>query len=470
MGRRGKAGDSFGGGGKGWGDFSGARPVRVSGKYPTKETGAGQFGSTAYPSAFDSYNRESRYRRWRAGAELFFGIGKSWSASQVRAVARSVFGPVSNEAQVVTTLFATSGSPERAWHVSCRTRGSILLPQPLTAERVSLEQSDPDPTQHRLILNVAGILSRAQLRAWLPLVGDQFEDSATGPKYPADLMRQASDAVALTLVRVDTDARALVFDLSRPFARRWLAGRLYWSEIVYDPAAPLVWRTAGDRHLCSSHAFECSCPDSQGRSYADTLSEAASLGDRFPRSSAGRDNVSAWEALGSGYYRQWRDIEVRRDERRECKHIEAVRWECGVPNREPADYGTVDARRRTELAAAKESGQVVFDVRAFEGRRLVDYDRWVSSLARGLGLSLDPPGDLTGPGRGVRPDPNPVLWTTADEPEYLRCRTNDLWLRPGTEDVQIFSPAEGGFRPTLSGAPVLEILPAGTPLGPVIVA
>jgi len=441
-----------------------SRPKAI-GSYPTKGDGLGEFGGTAYPGLLEAYARESDQGRWRAGVELYYGVGDSWSASQLLSVARLAAGAGGSEIPLVTTLFASKGSAEKAWHVTTKVRGSVLLPVPITAERVRLVRIDPDPTKHRVVLDATGILGRTELRAFRTLIGDQFEDSAIGPTYPLDLMQTPMDAVALTLVDVDVAARQLIFDLSRPIGRVWRGGRLYWQPLEYDPVTPISWRTAGDRHLTNSATFDCSCPDYQGRLYGDDIDADASSGRKTPATSSGRQTETAWEQQGAGYFKQWRTLDDRRDRRRQCKHIHAVRWGFGVPFDEPSDYPLGGDRSWGGGGGAPNHDLVA----AFESKRLLGYDRWLSGAARAIGFVMDPPGDLRSGDRGFRPDAQPVLWDDATEPEYARCRLNDWWLQRGTETVKIFSPADGGFQELIRGKPVFEQVAQGDTAAPVIV-
>ena len=38
---------------------------KAKGIYPDKESGAGEYGSTQFPTIVESYNRESDYKRWK---------------------------------------------------------------------------------------------------------------------------------------------------------------------------------------------------------------------------------------------------------------------------------------------------------------------------------------------------------------------------------------------------------------------
>jgi hypothetical protein len=313
---------------------------------------------------------------------------------------------------------------------------------------------------------VTGIVTRTELRAFSMLIGDQFEDSASGPLYPGDLMSTPADAIAFTLVEVDVTRRQLIFDLSRPVGRVWRAGRLYWQPLDYDSASPATWRTAGDRHLASSATFDCSCPDYQGRLYRDEQNPDASTGERTPLVNTGRETGTAWEQQGAGFFRQWRTLDERRDRRRNCKHVHAARWHFGVPFDEPSDYPTSGPDAWSGAGDGLGSFSATVD---FESQRLLSYDRWLSSIARSIGFAMDPPGDLRDGDVPFRPSEQPVLWDDPVQPVISWCRLNDWWLQRGTEVVKSFAPREGGFRAELEGKPVLEEVDASDAGAPVIV-
>ena len=83
---------------------------------------------------------------------------------------------------------------QNAWYVATRVRGS-LLPQPITAARVTLNQSDPDPSNHTLVLDVSGIYNVDQLAIYNVSIGDQFEDPAIGPNFPDDLVEKDAEVL-----------------------------------------------------------------------------------------------------------------------------------------------------------------------------------------------------------------------------------------------------------------------------------
>jgi len=457
--------------GLGAGRVDRARSSGAVGIYPRQGEGLGEYGSTVFPSVIEAYNRSSDYTRWRLGQEYYFGTGRSWGDYQIHSLARFVTGAVDGTSKEITTLFPSATSPEKAWYASCRTRGSIILPAPLTGGAVNVNTSDPDPANHTLTLNVAGILSSAQVAVFSIFIGDQFEDSASGPSYPGDLVAEDAGSVALTLVAVNPGALTLVFDLSRPTGRVLRNGRIYWDRLPYDPAAPTTWRLDGSRHLCSSFKFFCCCPDHLGGSLANLeRPEGGQRRDLFPRPNAARPVRSAWEREGVGYYRQWRTLPARRDQRRECKHIHALRWECGIPWLEPDDYPTGEQREILEFAASVERGFSSEEIREYFRLRQLNWDRFAMTVADAVGIILFPGGDVR---EAIRPDPRPLLWNDSEEPDPTWCRQNDWWLERGTQRLQIFNPALGRFQEsvTIGGVdfPVLEFVDPGASNAPVIV-
>jgi len=458
-------------GGMGLGSISRATAKKASGIYPSKGEGLGDYGSTAFPTVLESYNRDSDYKRWRLGQEYFFGTGRSWGDYQIYSLARFVTGAVDGTSKEVTTLFPSQTSPERAWYASCRTRGSIILPGAITAARVTLNTSGTDPSTHTLTLNVLGILTAAQLGVFNIFIGDQFEDSASSASYPSGLISRDAGSIALTLIAVNTSALTMTFDLSRPAGRVERNGRIYWDNLPYDPATPRTWKTDGTRFLCSSFKFFCCCPDHLGGALANLeRPDKGQPRDRFPLPNAARDVNSAWERQGVGYYRQWRTLPRRRDERRDCKHIHALRWECGVPWLEPDDYPTGENREFLEFAAEAERGYSSEEIMEYFQTRQLNWDRFLLSVADVVGIILFPGGD---PRDAVRPDARPLLWNDSVEPLAIWCRQNDWWLERGTKRLKIFNSAASAFEEqvTIGGTPypILQFVQAGSAGAPVIV-
>lgn len=448
-----------------------------AGLYPTKASGAGQYGSTAYPSVIESYNRNSDYKRWKMGQELYFGVGRNWAALQIHSLARFFNSNPSNDDELdaagskeVVTLFPSSTSPEAAWYCSTRTRGSLILPVPITPDLITLDTSDPDPRQHRLSLDCSGFYTANQFRIYNSFIGDQFEDTASGPLYPADLVRRPIGSVALTLVELNYGTRSLVFDLSRPCVRVERDRRIYWQELPYNPQSPLVFDTSGERYLCSSFKFFCCCPDHLGGAVANLDRIGGSLQDRFPMPNSGRVVTSAWESEGSGYYRQWRTLPVRRDERRDCKHIHAMRWECGVPWLEPNDYPTEEDRGRFSAAMEREGGINAREAREFFARSQANWSRYILSLADTVGINIFPVGDVR---EEIRPDARPLLWSDGRPPLPEWCRMNDWWLDRGSTRFFAFNASRNRFEDeVVKGGQTFDmitVMPAGSPGAPVIV-
>lgn len=454
-----------------------SRPVRqgLNGIYPNKSSGHGQYGGTAYPTVIEAYNRDSDYKRWKYGQEYYFGAGKTWADFSVNTLVRSLLdtGEASSIARDVTTFLPSNTSPESAWAVTIRTRGSVILPQAIEASDITITTDHPQEQEHRLILDVSSTLSADQIRNWEIYIGDQFEDSATGLVYPNDLIEKPVSSIAFTLVEVDPVNGLLVFDLSRGFVRQLFNGRISWRLLQYDRRNPVYWQRNGSRYLCNSFRFHCSCPDFSGRAYADTLDTNASKQRKFPLPGAGRAVDNSWEAEGVGYYKQWRDLSRRSDRRRECKHIHALRWSCGVPFYEPSDYPTGDQRGVFGVAAAAERRFKSEDILRYNRNRLISYDLFLPGLAAASGIELDPRGDLLADGSPVRPDLKPVFWATRDEPAASRSQINDWWLKKGTQSLAIYSPTVGRYVDAVSEAgvsvPVLEFRDPPAEGAPVIV-
>ena len=180
---------------------------KAKGIYPDATSGAGEYGTVAFPTIVEAYNRESDYKRWKLGQEYYFGKGRSWGDQQLNILARFLNGTATFSDEInergsreVVTVFPSSTSSENAWYVATRVRGSFLLPQPITSSRVTLNQSDPDPANHTLVLDVNGIYNAQQLAIYNVCIGDQFEDSAIGPNFPDDLVEKDAGSVALTLI------------------------------------------------------------------------------------------------------------------------------------------------------------------------------------------------------------------------------------------------------------------------------
>ncbi|HAX05198.1 MAG TPA: hypothetical protein DCX77_05920 [Acidimicrobiaceae bacterium] len=461
------------------------RPVSqgAKGLYPRAGTGAGQYGSVQFPTIVEQYNRESDFKRWKLGQEYYFGKGRTWGDRQFNILARFLNQNPSSTAdeleetgsREVVTLFPSSSSPEGAWYVATRVRGSFLLPQPIQASALTYNQTDPDPNNHTFTYDVTGIYNGSQLGIFNVCIGDQFEDSASGPSFPGDLVEKDIDSVAFTLIGVSVGSMTLTFDLSKPQRRVKRNGNIYWKKEKYDPDDPsiptLTWKGDGTKHLCSSFSFFCCCPDCLGGAVAnlDDPEPKATL-ETFPLPNANRSVFSAWERQGVGYYRQWRTLPERKDQRRECKHIHAQRWACGVPWLEPDDYPTAIERDLLEFSSAYEKALDPEEYMDYFRNRRLSFDRFVLTIAESAGLVIFPGGDVRD---NIRPFGGPMLWNDKVEPLSSWCRNNDWWMERGTQNLKCFNATTQQFQEIVpkSGTdyPILNFLSDSDPLTPKIV-
>lgn len=432
------------------------RPVkpRTVGSYRSADRRGDGTGGTVYPTILEAYNRDSDYKRWRAGWDYYQGSGKGWSDIERYYLVRSFrdYGSSPGVQLVSASYFPSASSPDGAWVVTCRRRGSIILPQVLRSSEITLDTSHPNPERHRLILDVSATLSSAQVQAWSTFIGDQFEDSATGTGFPSGLIAEPIDTIAYTLVEVDATGRRLLFDLSRPYMRRRPDAsnpRAFWQKILYNRTLPLSWQNNGTRYLCSSHRLFCSCPDFSGASVANLSTVSSGSQQLFPRPSAGRGASSGWEAQNTGYARRWRDLPERADQRRECKHIHAARWSISYPFYEPSDYMVGDSEQHFQGGAG---GSITSpEVLRYHQLRELTLDRLAGALADSVGVMVDAKDTIS-------PDENapaqigrrPVLWTSEREPAALRAVADDWWVQRGTAVLRVFNPGVGRFIETAS--------------------
>jgi len=433
---------------------------RSPGSYRTADRAPNGTGGTVYPTVIEAYNRDSDYKRWRAGADYWQGSGKGWSDVERFYLVRLFrdLGVSPGPLPVSVTYFPSEKSPDASWVVTCRRRGAVILPQALHQADIVLDTSHPNAERHRLVLDVSQTLNAEQLDAWRLLIGDQFEDSATGTGFPSGLVEEPIDTIAYTLVDVDKSAGKLLFDLSRPFIRSRPNGevpRAFWRRLPYDRAVPLSWRNNGSRYLCSSHRFYCSCPDFSGYSTASLQGVQSGSQALFPRPAAGRSMSSAWEQKGVGYQRKWRDLSFRVDQRRECKHIHATRWSVGYPFYEPSDYEVGNSERHFTGGAI---GPLRNDeVMRYHQQRGLTLDKLAPALADAVGILLDA-GDTVSLDEEApaQPGRRPILWTTEREPAPHRAVADDWWLQIGTAILRVFNPAAQRFveTTTTGGQPV----------------
>lgn len=417
---------------------------RKPGSYRTKDRGYGDPGGTTYPTVLEAYNRDSDYKRWRAGLDYWQGSGKSWADTEFHYLIRSFrdYGSLPGPQLTTVTYFPSATSPEGAWTVVNRRRGAVVLPQPLRAQDIGIDASHKDPAEHRISLDVSSTLSASQLENWKLWIGNQFEDSATSETLPYGLLEEPIDTVAYTLVEVDVDGGRLLFDLSRPFMRRRPSRsrpRAFWQRILYDGSLPLSWRNDGSRFLCSSHRFYCSCPDFTGSRLADVVNGIGNRQQMFPRPGAGRSIGGRSEAQQVGTRAYWRDLPPRVDQRRECKHIHAVRWSLGYPFYEPSDYEV--GRSEQQFLSGRDTSLGEAEVVRYQGRRSVTLDVLIPALAEASGIKVDArntiPSDEDTPAQQGR---DPILWSTINEPAGFRAQVDDWWMPLGSNQLRVFDP------------------------------
>ena len=431
---------------------------KAKGLYPDASTGAGVYGSVQFPTIVEQYNRESDYKRWKLGQEYYFGSGRTWGDRQINILARFLNANASLADEIdtrgsreVVTIFPSSNSPEYAWYVATRVRGSFLFPGAIQSSRLTYNTSDPDPSKHTVVYDVTGLYNAQQLAIYNVCIGDPFEDSASGPNFPDDLVEKDVGSVAFTLLSVSLGSMTMTFDLSKPYRRVERNKNIYWKREEYDPEDPAKqykWKDDGSRHLCSSFTFFCCCPDHLGGATAnlDGGVSAQSIKD-VPIPNANRSILSQWESQGVGYYRQWRTLPERKDQRRECKHIHAQRWACGVPWLEPDDYPTAAERDILEFASSYERSLKPEEFSQYFRKRRLSFDRFILSIAESAGLIIFPAGD---PRNNIRASSYPMLWHDTEEPDPSWCRRNDWWLPRGTQSLKTFDPTQNTFVENVS--------------------
>ena len=408
---------------------------RVKGIYPKGED-AGRFGGTRYATVLEQYNRQSDYARWRHGQQFFHGIGHSSSDRVIGVRSRFMLGDRLHVAQTILTMFPSSSSADHSWTTARRIRGSVVSATPFDVNRATLDLNPSDPSQDRLIYRVADEFSDDQMlmKHLQLLVGDQIEDSFTGPD-PADRVGEAVGSTALTLVGVDPEEKTLVFDLSKPQGRVLTNGdKIRWARLQYNPGNPwdTIWKPGN--HIGTSIHFHCNCPDFSKSMTANTQStEFGSSGRRFPLPPASRRIRGDYEAEMAGFMKKWGDLSIRADERQECKHIHCLRWQTRTPWYEPNDM-PLDMRSDRIHAGADQVRGDAFDkmISQYYRNAAIDWSGVVASTCGALGFNTSPTGDMS------RRADRPILWQLDHRPEPEHCRQNDYWLERGTKKLWLY--------------------------------
>ena len=444
---------------------------KAKGLYPSKGKGLGLYGTAQFPTILESYNRTSDYKRWQLGQAYYFGTGRTWDDLSIYSNSRFTTPAVTGVSKDIVTMFPSEKSPERVWYVGQRTRGSIAIPNTITSNRQTVFATDPDPANHRLRFDIS-VLPFGLRNIFNIFIGDQFEDTGTTGAYPDNVLPKPVGSLALTLVDVNASSGHLFFDLSRAYTRVELNGTIYWKEKEYDPANPHTFQDG--RYLISSTKLFCCCPDHLGGALANLeFPKGDADQDMFPMPNASRTVRAAWERQGAGYYRQWRSLNSRVDRRRECKHMHAMRWECGIPWYEPNDiptqyFGDNTSGMLTDANLERGFSDAVYD--EYNERHRINYDRYALSLAEVVGLELFPGTDVR---NNIRPDARPMLWNDHEEPEVSWCRQNDWWCKRGTQEIRIFNATTQKFESTVNiggvDYPMIEVVKGGSNTAPVII-
>jgi hypothetical protein len=450
---------------KGFKSFDSFGPViRPKGRSRREGVSREARGGVRTQSILEDYNSRSDYKRWRAGMDLAIGdqaTGPRVVAEVSTRLLRDFGSPITRIGyQVAAFPAATPG--RTAWYTARRLRGAWLLPQILRPEDITLERSSRDPSLDRIALDVSNTLTAAQLKLWQQLVGEQFENSATpsGSGYRLVEEQQAEMAIAYTLTSVDEGGGILRFDLSRPYRRirpRIESPALFWSRRTYVRDRPILWNVETPRVLVASDRWDCDCPDYSGRISA-VLDEpsAAPPSARNPLPSAQGPVLSEWDALVAGYRARFRELDSRSDRRRACKHIHADRWSSGIPFFEPADYPFFEVGRQFDGQGDRTGGAA--GALRFNARRALDLDSVILAVAEASGVLVD-----SGPLQRIDPEAmparrQPILWTSREEPARAAARIDDWWLRPGANEVLVWSEARASWiREDETGRALVEL-------------
>ena len=410
---------------------------RVKGLYP-KGDDAGQFGGTAHPTVIEQYNRDSDYSRWRHGQQYAEGIGQSYADYSVLLLARFMIGDSVHTARTILTSFPSKTAADHSWVASRRVRGSLIAKTPFDLSRVTLDQNPANPSEDRLIYRVADEFAEDELRMrhLQLLVGDQIEDSFTGPDF-MDRDGNRDGSTALTLVEVDVESKTLVFDLSKPQGRVVTGGRARWSRLAYDPGDPVVWRAGA--YLGTTVRYYCGCPDYSGTLTANTQStEFDSTGRRFPVPGAARTVGGEYEKELVGFQKKWKDLSERVDGRRECKHIHCMRWSTMEPWFEPSDIPVGGGEELIHAGNGVVNNDAFSDTAAkYQRNRVIDWQQTVQSACGAMGFNMDMSGTMSQ--RSERPQ----LWILERPPEPEHCRLNDYWLKRGTKELSLYVEGRG---------------------------
>ena len=438
----------------------------AKGIYP-KGDSAGRYGGAQYRTPLEQYDRNSDFERWARGQEYFYSKGPAFVGFPIGVRFSQAFGNFVQENRIIIFNYPSQTADDAARQVAWRLRDDTAFTQPVKREHLTLETSSPDPSQHRLLIKMmlySGSDGSSLNSVLDSYIGDLYEDS-----YNADgtmiSNRKAVTSVALPMIEttmelVDGKSQLnCVFDLSKPYGRVISNGHLRWRALKYDPSDPweTIWRVDGTRTISPAPKVFCDCPDYIGLDISAKRNTSGTPPQRkFPLPMAASGPLSPQDARRAGEYKRWREVSNQQIERRDCKHCHATRWRMGLPWWEPNDYSLI---KRHQVHANDESDRF-FSARGTDNLkyRNLDFQNVAVSLCGVLGYDLNPKSNIY---EGQRDEDRPLLWETDQMPAPGVSRQNDLWVKTGTKQIQIFHQgqwAEGFTNDKDQFVPVYEFV------------
>lgn len=338
------------------------RPRPDTGVYPRKGRGLGVAGEAAFPDLLAQADRTSGYQAWRLGMKLAFN-GLVRDARQylpVQVMDRPAFAPQEGwrYRDALLVVFPSRGSPDGRWTVAVKPKGADISPLPLAdnSQKEVVTAAEDGRTLRLLQVDVGATWGKDSLLVASSLIGELVEDTGLDPANADD----ENEAVILLCVGVYPEQGVMLFDGTQLWWRERLAsGRriLRRRDIAANEAVP---QFRSGRHLCSSTALSCNCPQSLGIEYA-RLRPGERLGGQGLFPTRGPEGESAMRAphnlaeeiLGmppppvrqddplEGVARRFFSLSWQRTPEVACKHCHAVRFAMGCPIEEPSDYMTL---------------------------------------------------------------------------------------------------------------------------------
>lgn len=217
----------------------------------------------------------------------------------------------------------------------------------------------------RLLRVELGAAVGAKLKDAKSLIGELWEDSAISS---TELHPDDADGTLLMCLGIHSVTGTLFFDATRRWQRRRIDdgktanARLQLEAIAIADDEPLVtFRT--DRYLTISARLACNCPVGCGAvmgRFSRSAEEGLSRLDRqevksvFGGQAPGVDDTRNDGDNERGIARRFKAISYQRDPAAECKHMHAMRWLMGCPQREPDVGPTLENDYWTTAAGQNE--------------------------------------------------------------------------------------------------------------------